>query len=279
MVRDEAALLPIWCGHYLRQVGPGNLFVLDHGTTDGSTRDLPARVIPVPEGPLDEDLRLAQVTETVRELLRSYDWVVHSDVDELVLADPRHFPALADYAAVEPSPVARAVGLDLHHVPDEEPALDPLVPLGAQRRWVRFSASMCKPALVRDPLVRWTRGFHASEPPGRFGELYCVHLRYVNLGMALARLGRTRARALAPGTRPEHQRVADAEFEAMVRGIAALPRHAAVPFDPALPPLQPWVERVRDGGAELAVAGDALWELPPRLRAALAGPQASANPS
>ena len=267
MVRDEAALLPIWCGHYLRQVGAGNLYVLDHGTEDGSTQGIPAQVTLLPPGPLDEDMRLARVTEAVRELLGTYDWVVHTDVDELVLADPRHFPALADYAAVEPGPAARAVGLDLHHIPGEEPPLDASRPVGEQRRWVRFSASMCKPALVREA-VQWTRGFHASEPPGRFGPLYCVHLRYVDLGMSLARLGQTRARALAPGTLAEHQRVPDDQFEAMMRGIAALPKLAGVPFDPALPPLQPWVERVQEG-APLALAGDALWELPPRLREGL----------
>ena len=238
MVRDEAALLPLWCQHYLRQVGAGNLYVLDHGSRDGGTAGIPAQVTPVPDGPLDEALRLDRVTEAVRGLLGAYDWVVHSDVDELVLADPRHFPALADYAAAEPSPAARAVGLDLHHLPDDEPPFDPGRPLGAQRRWVRFAASMCKPALVREA-VRWTPGFHASEPQGRFGALYCVHLRYMDLEMGLARLARTRARAALPGTNP-HQRVLDAQFEAMMRSIAALPRQADVPLAPALPPLHPW---------------------------------------
>ena len=266
MVRDEAALLPLWCRHYLRQAGAGNLYVLDHGSRDGGTANVPAQVTQVPDGPLDEDWRVARVTEAVRELLVRYDWVVHSDVDELVLADPRHFPMLAGYAAAEPSSVARAIGLDLHHIPGEEPPLDPALPLGAQRRWVRFAASMCKPALVREA-VRWTPGFHASEPPGRFGALYCVHLRYVDLGMGLTRLARTRARDALPGTNP-HQRVPDAAFETLMRGVAALPHQADVPFDAALPPLHPWIERVQTG-ADLGLAGDALWELPPRFRAVL----------
>ena len=268
MVRDEAALLPLWCRHYLRQVGAGNLYVLDHGSQDGGTTDIPAEVTSVPDGLLDEDWRVARVTEAVRELLGRYDWVVHSDVDELVLADPRHFPVLADYATAEPSPVARAIGLDLHHIPGEEPPLDPALPLGAQRRWVRFAASMCKPALVREA-VRWTPGFHASEPPGRFGALCCIHLRYVDLGMGLARLARTRARDALPGTNP-HQRVPDTEFETLMRNVAALPHQADVPFDPSLPPLQPWIERVQ-AGAEVSLAGDALWELPPRFRGVLGG--------
>lgn len=265
MVRNEAALLPLWCRHYLRQVGAGNLYVLDHASQDGGTQGIPAEVTTLSDGPLDEDWRVACVTEAVRALLARYDWVVHSDADELVLADPRHFPSLADYAAAESSPAARAIGLDLHHIPGEEKPLNPALSLGAQRRWVRFAASMCKPALVREA-VRWTPGFHASEPPGRFGALYCVHLRYVDLDMGLARLARTRAREALPGTNP-HQRVPDAEFETLMRNVAALPHHADVPFDPALPPLHPWIERVQSG-ADLGLAGDVLWELPPRFRAA-----------
>ncbi len=268
MVRDEAALLPLWCRHYLRQVGAGNLFVLDQGSQDGGTHGIPAHVTPVPDAPLDEGWRATCVTEVVRELLSRYDWVIHSDADELMLADPRHFSTLADYALAEPAPAARAIGLDLHHIPGEERPFDPALPLGAQRRWVRFAASMCKPALVREA-VRWTPGFHASEPPGQFGALYCVHLRYVDLGMGLARLARTRARAALPGTNP-HQRVPDAEFEALMRSVATLPRHADVPFDPVLPPLHPWIEQVQ-AGADLELAGDALWELPERFRALLGG--------
>jgi hypothetical protein len=99
--------------------------------------------------------------------------------------------------------------------------------------------------------------------------LYCVHLRYVDLTMGLARLARTRARAMRPGTNP-HQRVPDDAFETMMRNIAMLRHEADVPFDPALPPLQPWIERVA-AGADLGLAGDALWELPARFRAALGG--------
>ena len=268
MVRDEAALLPIWCRHYLRQVGGGNLFVLDHGSTDGGTAGLPAEIVPVPDGPLDEQQRADQVRVTAEVLLRRYDWVVHSDVDELVLADPRHFADLASYAAAERAVAARAIGLDLHHVPEEEGALVVEAPLGEQRRWVRFAASMCKPALVREA-VRWAPGFHDSEPPGRFGALYLVHLRYVDLGMGLARLARTRSRAALPGTNP-HQRVPDAAFEGLVRNVAGLPRVAAPPFDPALPPLGEWVRRVMEGAA-VSLAGDVLWELPGRFRAVLGG--------
>ena len=267
MVRDEAAFLPIWCRHYLRQVGAPHLYVLDHASRDGSTERVPAQVIPLPEGPLDEDLRLFRVTEAVAGLLSCYDWVVHSDVDELVLADPRHFPTLAHYAASEPASAARAGGVGLHHLPSAEPPLDPAAPLGCQRRWVRFSASMCKPALVRE-IVRWTRGFHASEPEGRFGPLYCVHLRYADLGLGLDRRAQTRGRALAPGTEAEHQRVPDREFKMLMYNVAELPRYADVPYDPMLLPLNPWIERVQTG-APLALAGAALWELPRRFRAAL----------
>ena len=57
-----------------------------------------------------------------------------------------------------------AIGLDVQHLPDEEAALDPRAPFGRQRQWVRFSAAMCKPALVRRA-VHWAPGFHCCDAP------------------------------------------------------------------------------------------------------------------
>ena len=272
MVYNEPLWAPVWARHYARQLGAANCLVLDHGSSDGSTAGLGVTVERVRRSALDEDARAAMISDIVQELLRHYDAVVHSDADELLVADPARYPTLAAYAADAPTAdVMTAIGLDLQHLPDQEPPLDPAQPLGAQRQWVRFSAAMCKPALVRRP-VRWVPGFHGCDAPRAVAPLYMIHLRYADLGAGLARLARTRSQAFAdPGANP-HQRVPDADFESMVRAIAALPQ-----VDGALAPdgplLAPWMERMRAGWArgdmQLSLAGDALWRLPDSIRAAL----------
>jgi hypothetical protein len=269
MAYNEPVWARVWAGHYARQVGAENCVLLDHGSDDGSTEGLAIRVERLPRTKLDEVARAAMVGARAAELLRTYDAVVHSDVDELVLADPGRHRDLVGFAEEVGEQVVTAAGLDLQHLPDEERALDGGQPVGAQREWVRFSAAMCKPAFIRRP-VTWVQGFHACDAEPVWGGLYLIHLRYADLGLGLQRLARTRALAMAQeGTNP-HQRVPDQEFADMVRAIARLPKEEFA-LDVARPPLRDWLERVRGartrGEAWVNLAGDRLWRLPARVRA------------
>ena len=267
MMFNEPVWARVWARHYARQVGAENCLILDHGTDDGSLDGLGVRVERLRRSALDEDARAALVSDCVAVLLRRYDAVVHTDADELLIADPARYEDLRAYAAAAPA-VTTAMGLDLQHLPDEEAALDPASPLGGQRRWVRFSAAMCKPALVKQP-VRWRPGFHTCDQAAVFGDVFLVHLRYADLGAGLARLARTRGQAFARADTNPHQRVADAEFEEMMRSIARLPR-----ADGALAGnLVPWLGRMQAGWAkgdgQLSLAGDQLWAMPEEVLARL----------
>ncbi len=275
MAYNEPVWAPAWARHYAAQVGAENCLVLDHGTEDGSTDGLPVPVHRLPRSPLDEAWRAAFVADTVAGLLRDYDAVIHADTDELLVADPALYPDLRAYAAAVPHPVVTAIGLDVQHLPDEEPALDPVQPFGPQRAWVRFAASMCKPALVRQP-VTWAPGFHSSDAPLVTDRLYLLHMRYADLNLGLRRLARTRAQAFASLDCDSHQRVPDSEFEGMVRVVAGLPRQDNG-LDPGAPPLRPWLDRLRASRAEredqqykldLTLTGEELWRLPDRFRGA-----------
>lgn len=273
MAYNEPVWAPAWARHYAAQVGAEHCLLLDHGSDDGSTDGLPVPVRRLPRSPLDDAWRVEQVRAVVAELLGRYDAVTYTDVDELLLADPALHPDLRAYAAATPHPVVTAIGLDVQHLPDEEPALDLLAPLGAQREWVRFSAAMCKPALVRRP-VAWAPGFHCCDAPLVTDRLFLLHMRYADLGLGLRRLARTRGQAFSSPDIAGHQRVPDGEFAGMVRAIAGLPRRECG-LEPDAPPLLDWLERLRASRAEregevykldLSLSGDELWRLPERFR-------------
>ena len=273
MSYNEPVWAGVWARHYARELGAEHCTILDHGSDDGSAEGLPVRVRRLPRTALDEGWRAAVIAEEVRALLRHYDAVIHTDVDELLVADPVHYTGLLDFADAVREPVVTAVGLDLHHLPGVEPALDPLRPVGAQREWVRFSAAMCKPVLVRRA-VEWAPGFHCCDAPMVLDRLYLLHLRYADLDAGLRRLARSRGLAVA-GLAGEHQRVPDAEFAGMMRAIAGLPRREGA-LDPWAPPLSCWLDRLRASRAfreaevyklDLRLAGDALWRWPPEVRA------------
>lgn len=222
MVYNEPVWARVWVRHYARQIGAENCLVLDHGTDDGSTDGLGVPVERLRRSALNEDARAALVSDCVRELLRGYDAVVHTDADELLIADPAQYADLRSFAGAA-GEVTTAVGLDLQHLPDEEAPFDSERSLGLQRQWVRFSAAMCKPAMVRRA-VRWSPGFHSCDARRVVGPLYLVHLRYADLAAGLRRLARTRSQSFARADLNPHQRVDDGAFEGMMRAIAALPK-------------------------------------------------------
>ncbi len=274
MSYNEPVWAAAWARHYAGQLGGEHCTILDHGSDDGSTEGLPVRVRRLARSVLDEAWRVSAVAEEVGALLRRYDAVIHTDVDELLVADPVHYAGLPGFAAAVREPAVTAIGLDLHHLPDEEAALDMARPIGAQREWVRFSAAICKPVLVRRG-VEWAPGFHCCDAPLVLDRLYLLHMRYADLGAGLRRLRRTRAQVVVGPAGFEHQRVPDAEFAAMMRSIAGLPRVEGA-LDPGLPPLLGWLDRLRASRVaretevyklDLGLAGDALWRLPAAMRA------------
>lgn len=274
MSYNEPVWAGVWARHYAGQLGAEHCVVLDHGSDDGSADGLPVRVVRLGRSVLDEAWRVAVVSEEVRSLLQRYDAVIHTDVDELLVADPLYYSGLRGFVAARAEPVITAIGLDLQHIPDREATLDLARPIGAQRRWVRFSAALCKPVLVRRA-VEWAPGFHCCDAPMVFDRLYLLHMRYADLGAGLRRLARTRAQAVIDPAGFEHQRVSDAEFEGMVRAIAGLPQEAGV-LDPWLTPLLGWLDRLRASRVmreaevyklDLGLSGDVLWRLAPEILA------------
>lgn len=279
MVYNEPAFLPLWRRHYARHLGAEHCYVIDHGSDDGSTADLrPSGHIPLPRSPFDDPQRARFVSRFTAALLEWYDAVLYTDVDEILIPDPRHFPTFEALAAACPEPVLWTVGLELHQHADDPP-LDPARPLGPQRRFVRFNPAMCKPLFTRRPLT-YAPGFHAAlgERP-RFAPLYLIHLHWVDRGLGAARLAKTRTMPWRDPKAGAWQRLPEEENAALYALFASLPVEPAVDLHPDLPPLAPLLGELAEGARTpdetnpyafpLDRQPGVLWELPARLRAAL----------
>ena len=268
MVHNEPLWAPIWARHYAAQLGPEHCYMIDHGTTDRSLDALPApiRIEPIERAPLDEAWRATFIASRAHTLLQTYDAVIHTDADELLIPDPAHWPSLRAWAGSKPPATVTAVGLDVQHIPNEEPRLDPDQPIADQRRWLRFSAAMCKPVFTQRP-IQWSPGFHSASAPLVLAGLVLLHFRYADLDAGLHRLARTRAQSFADPHTGQHQRVSGPDFTAMIQAIAQLPRRNT-PIDPARAPLRPWLTQLFQDRLhrehelyklDLSRAGNELW--------------------
>jgi hypothetical protein len=192
MVYNEGLLLPLWCRYYGNALGHDNIFVLDHGSTDGGTAQLaPGMRIAVPrDGKFDEVDRTAFVREYQARLLQSYDVVIFSDADEFIVPDPAKFQGLLDYVSQRPPVCTSPVGLNVLQVRGWEAPIDFNYPILMQRRYVRFAARYCKPLVASVP-VDWTEGFHECRQPTTLDpDLYLFHLNSMDVDIALNRLRR-----------------------------------------------------------------------------------------
>lgn len=183
VARDEALMLPRWVRYYGDQVGVENLVVLDDGSTDGGTDELPCTVHRLPgfRAGAFESGRMGLASGIAAGLLHSYDAVIFTDTDEFLVADPRKYAGLRDYVARTDADVIAPLTLNVLQVPAVEGQLDPDAPVIGQRQFAKFIPLMCKPALKRIPAA-WSFASHGIAAPYAVDrELFMLHLKFADL--------------------------------------------------------------------------------------------------
>ncbi|MDN2580163.1 glycosyltransferase family 2 protein [Aquibium sp. ELW1220] len=265
MAFNEPEFLPLWLEHYGRMVGHDNLYVVSFADrvqrADSSRRH---QLIDLPDVDFDEVKRAAMMSSLQSMLLQSYDWVVMSDADELIVPDSARYAGLADYLrAKADEPYFNVVGFNVVQDRRHEPALDARKPLLRQRSWVRFDAVYCKPLLSRVPLI-WGPGFHACDRPRRqTDDLFMFHLRAADETVARTRSARLkRLRMSQSDVKAGHSRHFSLHVDEYLAHVFPDPGEFATAmdgFDPA-----PDIDHLRRVPEDFHYRGR-LCRLPPRF--------------
>lgn len=192
MVFEDYLMLQRWYDYYAGQVGPENLFIFSHGN-DPRHREIAvgANVINLPRDPSMykfDILRWRMLGNFASGMLNFYDWMLVTDIDEMVLVDPAVAPGLVPYLqdkfADEPAPTNLSpLGLNIVHVPEEEPL--PIVEgetILSRRRYFYPSRTYSKATLVRAP-VMFAPGGHRNNlgPRTLSDDLYLIHLKMCDM--------------------------------------------------------------------------------------------------
>src|SRR5205085_2136112 len=95
---NEIVNLPIWRRYYAGILGERNLFIIDHGSSDGSTDHL-AEITKLwlNRDELDEHKRCVFMASFVKSLLEYFDTVIYTDCDEILVPDLGIYSDLKDY--------------------------------------------------------------------------------------------------------------------------------------------------------------------------------------
>ena len=237
-VFNEAINLPIWRRYYGAEVGDRNLFIVDHGSTDGSTDALgDASKIRLPRDELDEHKRCVFMASLQHSLLEYYDYVIYTDCDEIIVPDPSIYGGIQDYLSQTRFEYVAPIGLDLHHIIDRELPLDLEVSIMNQRSFAWFASSLCKPVVSRVPLT-WATGFHACDRPIVIdGRLFLFHLKNMDYSIGFRRHKITKEMKWSEGSLAANHGIhARLEFPQYIRqsflsAVHALDQHGVQPFE------------------------------------------------
>jgi len=278
MVYNEIDFMPIWLRHYSSQVGAESCFIIDHGSDDGSVDNIgKANLIRLPRSPQDNKVRSDFISEFCSALLKYFDAVVYTDVDEMLVADPARFKSLPDLAARTTHDVTTAFGMNVVHCVGQEPPLDFAAPLLAQRGWAVPTSSMMKPLLIRRP-VRWVAGFHTANAPYAFDGLFNFHLAHCDLDLGLRRQAKRRATAFAVERPEHHHRFGDEWVHRSMTSWRRKPMIEDVNLDADCPHYQSIVQQMLDAERivngkpqyrpEKPIGNTDLWRIPDRFQGA-----------
>nr|WP_294525623.1 glycosyltransferase family 2 protein [uncultured Rhodopila sp.] len=227
MTYNESHFMPIWAKYYGGLFGPENCYVIDHGSDDGSTSDLGGmNILRIPRSPKHNLKRANFISNFVSSLLEWHDTVLYTDIDEMLVPDPDVYTSLVDFCDRMQHPAVTAIGMNIHHVP-EEPPIQEGYPVLEQRRWGRFLFSMCKPLVTRVP-IKWVPGFHTANHPMVFDNLYLFHLHDYDDATTIRRLAMTRDMPWGDGPPDHYQRWPDEKYKAMLESICRFKRHDEV---------------------------------------------------
>jgi hypothetical protein len=189
IVKNERIFLPIWLKYYSKSFAPEDIYVLDHESTDGSVeacqKQYGFQVITLRWEYYDDLWRRQVACRHQLEFLRSYEYVLYSDADEVIIPDPRKYRALKDYISKVKRDRVCCTGYFLLHLKEEERDLDLTQPILGQRRYWYNDATYDKPLLLKEPL-EWEDGFHPSSNQAiyRDPDLWLLHLHKMDFDLS-----------------------------------------------------------------------------------------------
>lgn len=189
MVHNEAVFLPLWIRHYNKFIDV-QLIVIDNGSTDGSTDNIPDNVekITFPhKEKIRDTLRITSISDLQNSLINYYNCVIYTDVDEFLVVDPELETDLISIIKDHQSQVISPIGLNLIQKLDREVEIDFDKSILNQRKHVIFTSAYSKPIITREK-TRWMPGFHGcSQWPRVCPSIFLFHLRLVDLEFSLRR--------------------------------------------------------------------------------------------
>jgi hypothetical protein len=185
-VYNDIVLLKRWIEYYSKEVGIDNIYIIDHGSTIKikDCVDSKVNVITIPRGESDQINISLFCSYFQRFLLTQYKWVIHTDVDEILMCDNGdNFETLFS-KYTKPCALTPKYAYDILHDHKNEPSIDLNKKILEQRKFMTDAGfSYLKPCITSKP-ISWGAGFHKCyDVTETCDNLWLFHLKYFDADM------------------------------------------------------------------------------------------------
>ena len=151
-VKDESIFSPIWFNYYSRFFPKNDIYFLDFGSSDIKYDN----VVKCDKNIYDAEELFDSIKSFHSELLKSYDYVIPTDVDEILF----HESGLNNYINNLSADYVKSSGYELIHMPNEEPDIDLSKPILSQRKYWFRNPEYYDKTLITNKTLNWSIGLH-----------------------------------------------------------------------------------------------------------------------
>ena len=189
LVQNDMVILELWLKYYSKYFD--DLYVIGIGTKDeyGELQTLRKKYnfeFERVNYAGNSDYTLPLCKDKQKKLLENHDWVLYSDCDEFIVADPTKYKDLKDFVEKCDKDKVPCEGFNILHVEGESP-IDFSQPYLSQRKYWAKDMDYNKCLLSKVPL-NWNVGCHkemdvddsVSKAYANTG-LFLLHLKYADL--------------------------------------------------------------------------------------------------
>jgi hypothetical protein len=189
VVNNEKIFLPIWLKYYSKYFDKEDIYILNHQTDSDNAMNISREfnVIPV-KNPFYDYFWHTELTKSFYQfLLKSYEYVLYADVDEIIFPNPGSSKLnLRDYINFTTASVVGSIGYELVHDKVHEPAIDLTKEILCQRKWLQTSKIYSK-TLLANQALDWEVGFHKIKNENNLSirnDLILLHLHRMDFNLA-----------------------------------------------------------------------------------------------
>lgn len=187
--KEEYEFSPIWYNYYRNFFDPQDMYNIDNGGDAFSKYEI-NNIKPVEYKNLSTHEKLRKsVTENIENLLRKYNWVFFTEIDEIIAFNTNVYKNFDDILKEKNNQAM--IGYHVIQRDNEKPFDENLKILQQRSFWTRDK--LYDKTLILNSKVDYCLGFHTCQPASPVNpNLYLIHLHYFDESILFKKLNRTR---------------------------------------------------------------------------------------